>query len=52
MLEIKIKLPGGGMLEFKREPMEWDRFYAICVLIGIFIVGSGVLEFFHMTSRT
>lgn len=47
-MEIKIKLPGGGCVEFKREPMERERFIAICVLIGIFIVGSGTIKFFEL----
>lgn len=48
-MEIKIKLPGGGYVEFRREPMDWDRFFAICILIGIYIVGSGIIEFFALS---
>lgn len=48
ILEIKIKLPGGGYVEFKREPMDRERFMTICILIGIFIFGSGVLKFFAL----
>lgn len=48
-LEFKIKFPGGGYMEFKREPMDWDRFFAICVLIGIYIVGSGIIKFFALS---
>lgn len=48
MLEMKIKLPGGGSVEFKREPMAKERFNAVCLLIGIFIVGSGLLKFFGL----
>lgn len=47
-MEVKIKLPGGGSVEFKREPMAEGRFNAICVLIGIFIIGSGILKFFGL----
>lgn len=48
LLEMKIKLPGGGTLEFKREPMGQGRFNTMCLLIGIFIVGSGLLKFFGL----
>lgn len=47
-MEVKIKLPSGGYAEFKREPMERERFMAICILIGIFIVGSGTIKFFEL----
>ena len=47
-MEVKIKFPGGGALEFKRDSMAEGRFNAICALIGIFIVGSGFLQFFGM----
>ena len=47
-MELKIKLPGGGMFEYKKEPMDWDRFLAICILIGIYMVGSGIIKFFSI----
>lgn len=47
-MEIKIKLPGGGCVELKLNSMERERFNAVCILIGVFIVGSGVLKFFAL----
>lgn len=47
-MEIKIRLPSGGYVEFKREPMDRERFMTICILIGIFISGFGVLKFFAL----
>lgn len=47
-LEVKIKFPSGGVLGFMRDPMAEGWFNAICVLVGIFIVGSGLLQFFGM----
>lgn len=47
-MEIKIKLPGGGYVEFKREPMSREQFEMICWLIGIYIVGSGIIKFFSI----
>lgn len=47
-LEVKINFPSGGALDFMREPMAEGWFNAICVLVGIFIVGSGLLQFFGM----
>lgn len=37
-MEIKIKLPNGGYLEFKREPMEPYKLYAIVWAICLSIV--------------
>lgn len=45
-MKIHIKLPGNGEITIEREPMDWDRFFAICVLIGIYMVGSGFLKLF------
>lgn len=47
-MEFKVKLPGGGYMEFKRTPMPRERFAAICALIGVFIVGSGLIKFFEL----
>lgn len=47
-MEVKIKLPGGGYIRLKQEPMERERFNVICVLVGIFIVGSGFIKFFAL----
>ncbi len=47
-MEVKIKFPSGGVLGFMRDPMAEGWFNAICVLVGIFIVGSGLLQFFGM----
>lgn len=46
-MEIKIRLPRFSF-ELRREPVSQDRFEAICWLIGIFLVGSGVLKFFAL----
>lgn len=45
-MKIHIKLPGNGEITIERDPMGWDRFIAICVLIGIYMVGSGFLKLF------
>lgn len=45
-MKIHIKLPGNGEITIERESMDWDRFLAICVLIGIYMVGSGFLKLF------
>ncbi len=50
-MEFKLTLPDGSVLEYKKEPMSWERFQAICILIGIFLVGSGVLQFFRIAAR-
>lgn len=47
-LEIKIKLPGGGTLKLKKEPMPQGRFEALCWLAGILLVGFGILKFFSL----
>lgn len=47
-MELTIKLPNGAELHFKRKRMDWDRFVAICWLIGIGLVGYGILKFFAM----
>lgn len=47
-MELKIKLPGGGYVKLKLEPMERERFNVICVLIGAFIVGYGFIKFFEL----
>lgn len=47
-MELKIKFPGGGHVEFKCEPMGLERFEYICWLVGIFLVGSGILKFFSL----
>lgn len=47
-MEFKLTLPGGAVLEYKREPMAKERFNAVCLLIGTFIVGSGLLKFFGL----
>lgn len=45
-LKIHIKIPGSGEITIEREPMDWDRFLSICILIGIYMVGSGFLKLF------
>lgn len=45
-MKIHVKLPGNGEITIEMEPMDWDRFLAICVLIGIYMVGSGFLKLF------
>lgn len=47
-MEIKIKLPGGGTLKLKKEPMPQGRFEALCWLAGILLVGFGILKFFSL----
>lgn len=47
-MEFKLTLPGGGVLEYKKEPMDKERFDTVCILIGIFIVDSGFLKFFTL----
>lgn len=44
-MKLDVKLPGGVEVHFEKEPIGWDRFCAICVLIGIYMVGSGFLKF-------
>lgn len=50
-MKFDLKLPGGGELHFEQEPMSKERFDMIVWSIWIFMVGSGVLEFFRMMSR-
>lgn len=50
-MKFDCKLPGGGEIHFEREPMSWDRFQMICILIGIFIVGSGLLKLAEIAAR-
>ena len=47
-LKLHFDLPWGGQMTIEREPMKQDRFFAVCVLIGIYIVGSGFLKFFAL----
>lgn len=47
-MEIKIKLPGGGVLKYKKEPMEQDRFEAVCWLAGFLAAGFWMLKIFSM----
>ena len=42
-MELKIKLPGGGMLEYKKEPMDNNKFYTMWACITICVV---VIAFF------
>lgn len=44
-MEIKIKLPNGGHLEFKREPMAAYKFYTLCWTACLAIV---LLAFFEI----
>lgn len=50
-MEFKLRFPGCVEFEYKREPLSYERFMAICVLIGIYIVGSGILKFFQMSVK-
>ena len=50
-MEFKLTLPGGAVLEYRKEPMSWDKFLAVCVLIGMFMVGSGFLKLLELTAR-
>lgn len=47
-LGTKNQAPSGAELYFKQEPMERNRFLALCWLAGTFLVGSGILKFFSM----
>jgi len=47
-LEIKIELPGGVVLECKRQPMSQTRFEMIFWMIGFIVFGHGVLKFIGM----
>jgi len=33
-LKIHIELPGGGKFDFERQPMQLDKFYALCYVAG------------------
>lgn len=50
-MEIKIELPGGAVLEYKRQPrqpMSQTRFEMIFWLVGFIVFGHGVLKFIGM----
>ncbi len=47
-MKIHIDLPGGGKFDFERQPMQLEKFYALCyvaagALVVIFLVGSTAL---------
>lgn len=37
-MEFKLTLPGGAVIEFKREPMEDYKFYTLCWTLCLAIV--------------
>jgi len=47
-VKFYIRLPDGSEVGFEKEPISKERFEMICWLIGIFMVGSVVLQFFGL----
>ena len=37
-MKIRITLPWGGELYYERQPMDKDRFEAVCFLVGLIVL--------------
>lgn len=51
-MEFKLTLPGGAVIEYKKEPLSQERFEMICWLIGVIVIGSGIIHLFALAARS
>lgn len=50
-MKIDLKLPSGTEFHYECQPMSKERFEAVCGLIALFLVGSGLFKILALTVR-